>query len=115
MDVDEKELADKVDKWFTEFEEEAKTEDQLRKEHKLKPRFNFFESNYLSRYALHCPKFKAMLLKDDEDSLNVLWEIKDFKRKLSRSGLESVNHLSITCKNCNGMYKQKACDRRVLL
>jgi len=100
-----------VDSWFKEFEEEDKNREVLLKEHKIKPDFDFGNSKYLQRYILHCPKFKELYNDDSLFALEVLWELKDFKRKLCRSGLEEV-HTFTSCKNCKGSCGVKACERR---
>lgn len=108
MDVEEELTEQQVAKWFKEFEEEDKAKAELIKERKVRPHFDYFNSPYLAKYALHCPKFKRLINSDDAYSIAILWEIYDFKRKLSRRGLESVNTF-VTCKNCNGLWGRKAC------
>ena len=109
MDV---EIADdKIIAWFKEFAEEDERREKLMKEKKVRPEFNFLKNKYLCRYILHCPKFKELYNDDSDYALKILWEIKDFKRKLCKSGLAAVDTYT-TCKNCNGYCGIKACERR---
>ena len=102
-----------VDGWFKEFEEEDKLHEQLLKDKKIKPEFDFMKNKYLEKYGFYCPKFIELRNTDSIYAIEVLWEIKDFKRPLSKRGLSSVM-TNISCKNCKGITGKKACEMRCL-
>ena len=99
-----------VKSWFDEFELDETAHESLLTNKLVRPLFDFNKSKYLARYILHCPKFKELFRTQSEYSTGILWEIKEFKRKLTRKGLIDVSTL-VTCKNCNGYCGTKACER----
>ena len=108
--MEELSVEEKVRVWFKEFEEDDKKYAQDLIDKKVNPEFDF-QKEYLQRYRLHCPKFRELMKTKSEYSIKTLWEIYDFKIKLTKKGLVKTSTV-VSCKNCHGVNGEKACEWR---
>ena len=102
---------DAVKTWFDETELTHFIEDEMKQNKSIKPDWDYTKSKYVSNYILHCPIFYQLTHSNDEEAIKMLWQIKNFERKLAKSGLKSVNCTYTKCLSCKGRNGKKACER----
>jgi hypothetical protein len=95
--VKDREEADAmVKQWFEEFEAQDEIRNQMLIKKQINPIFDW-NNKYLGAFIIHCPVFKELFNTKTDYSIDILWQIKNYKLKLCKKTMEKV----ITSHKCS--------------
>jgi hypothetical protein len=103
--LDREECEALVKSWFEEFEAQDEIRRRMLEKKIINPVFDW-NNKYLGKFILHCPVFKELFNSKTDYSIDILWNIKNYKLKLCRGTMEKVS----TSKSCVVCFKKnKGC------